>query len=219
MPRRRSTFATRSAPKSSAPKSRVPKKRPFRLCERAPRPHSSAPRIVSTTVRTARHHARRNLARPEYRLRHVTHSFDVLLDALETDDPARTGLEPFIAPRESADDGPLVQHQLDVAADVFRMNEPLLKCLRVKGKIILHDLSARALVRVRVLSEEVVAAHSDLSLELLCEVRPHASDRGVHRVIAGTAINSEPFDFLLQHPVEKLLLPARVHAEVLHQIL
>src|ERR1700722_9804938 len=205
------------------PQRRLPsksqKRRALSFARKGPTASRVSPRVASTTVRTTRHHAGRNLARPEYCLCHVTHRFDVLLDALKADDPARTGLKPFIAPRESADDGTLVQHQLNVAADVFRVNEPLLKCLRVEGKIILHNLSARALVRVRVLSEEVVAAHADLSLKLLGEVRPHASDRGVHRMVAGTAINSEPFDFLLQHPVEKLLLAARVHTEVLHQIL
>ena len=55
---------------------------------------------------------------------------------------ARTGLKSFVAPGKSTDDSALVQHQLDVASDGFRVDEPLLKCLRVKGKVILHDLSA-----------------------------------------------------------------------------
>src|SRR6202000_2434133 len=138
---------------------------------------------LSASIWTARHHAGRDLPRSEDRPRHVTNSFDFLFDALEADDPARTGFKPFITPGESGDHRTLVQHQLDVAANVFRMDKPLLESLRVEREIILHDLPARALVRVGVLTEKFVAAHSDFRLELLGKIRPHPPDRRIHGVI------------------------------------
>src|ERR1700743_3274477 len=79
---------------------------------------------LSASIWTARHHAGRDLPRSEDRPRHVTNSFDFLFDALEADDPARTGFKPFITPGESADHRTLVQHQLDVAANAFRLDNP-----------------------------------------------------------------------------------------------
>src|SRR6476659_2912570 len=43
----------------------------------------------------------------EYRLRCITHSLDRVIGVEETDDPARAAFEPFIAPREGADQAAL----------------------------------------------------------------------------------------------------------------
>ena len=69
------------------------------------------------------------------------------------------------------------------------------------------------------LAEEFFAALADLLLETLGEVGTHQTDRGVHRMIAGAAIDAEPFDLLLQHPFEQFDLAAGMHAEIAHQVL
>jgi hypothetical protein len=55
--------------------------------------------------------------------RRIANSRHGFVHALKADDPARAGFEAVIAPRKCADDGALVEHQLDIAADVLGMDQ------------------------------------------------------------------------------------------------
>src|SRR5579859_5179106 len=80
-------------------------------------------------------------------------------------------------------------------------------------------MTTRLLVDVVIFAEKFLAGLADARLEPLRKIRPHHTDRGIHRVIAGSAIDSEPLDFLLEHPFEKFDFPAGMHAEISNQIL
>ena len=51
----------------------------------------------------------------------------ILADVEQADDAARARLEPVVAPRKGADHAALVQHLLDVAADVLGVNQAFLE--------------------------------------------------------------------------------------------
>src|SRR5258708_1680041 len=57
--------------------------------------------------------------------------------AVDADDAARAGCKPFIAPWNRTDDRPLVQHLLDVAADILGVDQPLLEGIGVEREHVL----------------------------------------------------------------------------------
>src|SRR6185437_4848476 len=64
---------------------------------------------------------------PQDRLRRVANRLDVIVNVKETHDPARATFEAFITPGKSADHAALAEHHLDIAAEVFRMQQPFLE--------------------------------------------------------------------------------------------
>ena len=67
----------------------------------------------------------------------------------------------------------LVQHLLDVAADILGMNQALREGVAVERKHVFGDVTARFLVRVAEFAEEFLAALADFFLEPLGEIGPH----------------------------------------------
>ena len=61
------------------------------------------------------------------RLGGIADRLDVLSDIEKRDDAAWTALETFVAPRKRADERALVEHELDVAAEILGMQEPFLE--------------------------------------------------------------------------------------------
>ena len=80
------------------------------------------------------------------RLRCVADRFDVIAGIEKGDDAAGAALEPLVAPGERADQRPLVQHELDVAAEIFRVQQPFLKRPAVKRRHVRGDPAAGFLV-------------------------------------------------------------------------
>src|ERR1044071_2070238 len=68
------------------------------------------------------------------RLGGVAHRLDVLAAVEERDDAARAAFEALVAPRECADQAALVEHQLDVAAEVLGVQQALLERPAVERK-------------------------------------------------------------------------------------
>jgi hypothetical protein len=79
------------------------------------------------SVRSAHALARRDAPWTHDGPRNVADGFDGFIHALEADDAAWTCFKALIAPGERADDGALVQHLLDIAADIFGVNEAFLE--------------------------------------------------------------------------------------------
>ena len=107
------------------------------------------------------------------------------VDIKEADDPAGAAFEAFVAPRERADHAALAQHHLDVAAEIFRVRQALLKCPVVEREHVGRDFPSGFLVRVFERAEKFAGCLAMQFRELLREVRPHIADGGVHRVVAG----------------------------------
>src|SRR5216684_2925011 len=63
---------------------------------------------------------------PHDRLRRIADRLDILAAIQERDDAARTAFEALVAPWERADQRAPVEHQLDVAAEVLRMEQAFL---------------------------------------------------------------------------------------------
>ena len=99
------------------------------------------------------------------------------------------------------------------------MDQPFREGVAVERKDVLGDVAAGFLVDVVNSPKNSSQLFADLLLETLGEVGTHQTDRGVHGMIAGAAVDAEPFDLLLQHPFEQFDLAARMHAEITHQVL
>src|SRR4030088_1310048 len=155
----------------------------------------------------------------EDRLGGISHRLDVLSDVKEGDDAARAALQALVAPRKSADEAALVQHELDVAADILGMKQPFLECPTVEREHIGNHLASGFLVRVFETAEELRRGLAVQLGELRGEVGPHVADGRVHGVVAGARIHAPPLDLLLQHPMQGVEVRPRVIAEVLHEIL
>src|SRR5215472_15347703 len=80
------------------------------------------------------------------RLGGVANRLDVLAGIEEGDDPAGTALEPLVAPGERTDQRALVEHQLVVAAEILRVQQPLLECPVVERKHVRHHAPLRFLM-------------------------------------------------------------------------
>src|SRR5471030_2542108 len=88
------------------------------------------------------------------RLRRVAHRLHRHVRVEEADDTARTAFQALVAPREGANDASLPEHQFDVAAEIFGMQQALLERPVVERKYIGRNLSAGFLVRVMEGTEE-----------------------------------------------------------------
>jgi len=53
---------------------------------------------------------------------HVTERFDLLIAVEEACDPARAGLQSFVAPWKCTDDAALIKNAFDITADIFSVN-------------------------------------------------------------------------------------------------
>src|SRR5882672_9339491 len=89
------------------------------------------------------------------RLRRVAHALDIVAGVEEGDDAAGAALEPLVAPGERADQRPLVEHELDVAAEVLGVQQALLERPIVEWEHVGQDLAAGFLVRVLEGAEEL----------------------------------------------------------------
>ena len=64
----------------------------------------------------------------------------------EANDAAGAAFEALVAPRKRADQAALAQHQLDVAAEIFRVQQAFLECPGVEREYVLRDAPAGLLV-------------------------------------------------------------------------
>src|SRR5262245_65044533 len=64
----------------------------------------------------------------------------------ERENAARAAFEPFVAPDERADGAALAEHELDVAAEVLRVQQAFLEAVIVVGVDVLFSDRRRALV-------------------------------------------------------------------------
>src|SRR6185436_15591293 len=85
---------------------------------------------------------------PQYCLCGVSDRLNRHVGVEEAHDAARTPFQTFIAPGKCADHTALSQHHLDVTAEVFRVQEPFLKCPVVEGEHVSRNLPAGLLVSV-----------------------------------------------------------------------
>src|SRR5271166_376630 len=153
------------------------------------------------------------------RFRDIADRLDLIATVREADDPAGAGFQTFVAPRKGADEETLVEHFLDVSADILGLDQPLREGVAVEREHVFGDMTARLLVDIAEIAEEILAALADPFLKTLGQIGPHQAYRRIHRMIAGAAIDAEPFDLLLQHPFEQFDLPTWMHAEITHQVL
>src|SRR4051812_23971693 len=91
----------------------------------------------------------------EDRLGGISHRLDVFSDVQEGDDAARAALQAFVAPWKGADETTLVQHELDVAAEILGMKQSLLEGPTVEREHIGNHLAPGFLVRVFETAEEL----------------------------------------------------------------
>src|ERR1700739_3348509 len=89
----------------------------------------------------------------------------------------------------------------------------------MEGEHVFSDVTTRLLVDVIVLAEKLFAGLADTRLEPLCKIGPHQTNGGIHRMIAGTASDAEPLDFLLEHPFEQFDFSTGMHTKISNQIL
>src|SRR5262245_66509615 len=68
------------------------------------------------------------------RLRRIADGFDIIACIEESDNAARTSFQALITPGERADQRPLVEHELDIAAAILGVGESLLGWPGCKGK-------------------------------------------------------------------------------------
>ena len=100
-----------------------------------------------------------------------------------------------------------------------RHRRGFLEGIIVEGEDVVGDLPAGQLVAILVGREQLLDGHADLLLELLAKVPAHEADRGVHRMVAGAAIDAPPLDLHVEHPVEQLEIAAGMHAEIADEVL
>src|SRR5262249_48678191 len=104
-------------------------------------------------VRAAPHH---EAALPSQdRLGGVADRLDVIAGVEEGDDPARAAFESLVAPGEGANERAAIEHQLDVTAEILRMQKSLLKRPHVERKNVGRNLSSRLLMRELERAEEL----------------------------------------------------------------
>src|SRR5262249_44465601 len=82
------------------------------------------------------------------RLRRVAHGFDAVAGIEEGNDAAGATFEALIAPGKRSDQRALVEHELDVAAEILGVQQPLLERPVVKRKNVGHDAALGLLVDV-----------------------------------------------------------------------
>src|SRR5262249_57290635 len=85
----------------------------------------------------------------------IADRFDVVARIEEGDDAAGTSFEALVAPRERADQRPLVEHELDVAAEVLGVQQSLLERPAVERKHVGDHAPPRSLVSVFEGAEEL----------------------------------------------------------------
>src|SRR3984957_7556382 len=141
---------------------------------------------------------------PEDRLRRVADRLDVLAGIEKRNDPAGRGFKPLVAPGKRANEAALVEHELDIAAEIFRVQQSLLEGPAVEGKDVGGHLAPGFLVHVVEAAEELRRGLAGLPGELRREVGAHGASGCVHGVVARARIHAPPFDFLAQHPVERV---------------
>src|SRR6185437_4094248 len=107
------------------------------------------------------------LSRRQNRLRGVADRLDILAGVEEADDAARAAFEALVAPREGADQAALVEHQLDVAAEILRVQQAFLERPVVEWEHVGRHFPARALMRVLERAEELARRLAVLPGELL----------------------------------------------------
>src|SRR5215469_9321636 len=66
----------------------------------------------------------------------------------ERENAAGAAFQSLVPPDEGADDAALVEHQLDVAADILRVKQAFLETVIVEGKHVLLHQAAGSFVRV-----------------------------------------------------------------------
>src|SRR5690242_988182 len=89
----------------------------------------------------------RKLPRLEDRFGGVADGFHRHVRVEEAHDPARAAFEAFIAPREGADQAALAEHEIDVPAEIFRMQQAFLERPIVERENVGRDFAARQFVR------------------------------------------------------------------------
>src|SRR5664280_1209174 len=83
---------------------------------------------------------------PQNRLRRVTDGFNRHVGIEEADDAAGAAFQAFVTPGEGADQAALAQHQLDVAAEIFRVQQALLERPAMEREHVLAHAAAGFLV-------------------------------------------------------------------------
>src|SRR6266508_3704480 len=180
-----------------------------------PLPIPSLPPVTSAVLPSSC----RSILPSHDRLRGVADRLDIVAGIEERDDAARTAFEALVTPRERADQGALIEHQLDVAAEIFGVQQALLERPIVEREHVGDDFAPGFLVRVFERAEEFRRRLAVALGELRGKVGAHVADRGVHGVVARAGIHGPPLDLLLQHPVHGVEVRAGVEAEILHQVL
>src|SRR4029450_2735176 len=104
--------------------------------------------------------------------------FDVIAGLEEGDDTARTTFETLIAPRKRPDQRALVEHELDVAAEILGVQQSLLEGPVVKRKHVGSDPAFGLLVDVFEGAEELARCLAAQLGELRGQIRSHAWGRG-----------------------------------------
>src|SRR5258707_6896890 len=82
------------------------------------------------------------------RFRGVADRFHIIAGIEESDDAAGTGFQPLITPGERADQRPLVEHELDVAAEILGVQQPFLERPAMKWKNVGRDPTSGFFVAV-----------------------------------------------------------------------
>src|SRR5262245_8009167 len=106
------------------------------------------------------------------RLRRVAHRFEWIAGLGEGDDTAGTTFEALIAPGKRPDQRALVEHELDVAAEILGVQQSLLEGPVVKRKHVGHDPAFGLLVDVFEGAEELARCLAVELGELRGEIRP-----------------------------------------------
>src|SRR5579885_2367822 len=92
----------------------------------------------------------------------IADRFNLLARIQEADDTARTRFQPLITPRKGADQATSAERKLDVAAEIFRVQQAFLERPAMKGEHVLPHLAAGLLVGEFEAAEEFrrrLAAH------------------------------------------------------------
>src|SRR6266550_67820 len=119
----------------------------------------------------------------------------------DCDDAAQRRLTALETPREAAELDLLVQHVVDLPAQVFDVDDVVRK---QKG---MHDLVIGP-------GEDLVEALAELFLPYLRLVRANPPDDGVERMIRAACVDCDPADTALEHPLGKSACGPRVTDEV-----
>src|SRR5437879_9119921 len=119
----------------------------------------------------------------------------------EGDDAARRGLATLDRNREGADHAPLVQHLLDIPAQILHVCDAL-----TEGDSMHHEQV--------LLGPDVVHFLAHPLLVLACCVRPFGANRRVHRVVTRAGVGRGPSQLQLHDPFRGRAIPTRVAQEV-----